>query len=74
MSDKKNPTLADILEAIERQGTRLAAVDQPKQAERSMTEAPCASDLHSSLAQTVTLIEMQVRRLRGDVDELRGRK
>ena len=44
-----------------------------KLAERSMSEARFASDQHSSLAHTVTLIEMQVRRLRADLDELRGR-
>ena len=49
-------------------------VTNQKQAERSVTEARFAADLHSSLAQTVTVIEMQVRKLRADVDELRARK
>jgi hypothetical protein len=43
-------------------------------AERSMTEARFSSDQYTSLAHTVTLVEMQVRKLRADVDELRARK
>jgi phage shock protein A len=57
------------------QGVLLGLLEtNQKLAERSMTEARFASEQHSSLAHTVTLIEMQVRKLRADVDELRARK
>ncbi|MBV8455603.1 MAG: hypothetical protein JO122_03185 [Acetobacteraceae bacterium] len=43
-----------------------------KLTERSMTEARFSSDQYTSLAHTVTLVEMQVRKLRADGDELRA--